>query len=55
MKFVINPICTLLLGWPAMFVGYLYAALLSGFKNGVFFYERHQDECLDKFARNRKG
>ena len=46
MKYV-NILVMVVLGCPAMFVGYLWGAIKSGFDTGFFFYDRHEAAALD--------
>lgn len=43
----LNVLCMIFLGYPAMFVGYLFGAVKSGFSTGVFFYDRHETQILE--------
>lgn len=52
MKYVINFICTVLISLPATVVGYLYAAIVSGFRTGLFIYDRHEDASIKKWVKH---
>jgi hypothetical protein len=51
---VVNIVCLLLLGYPAMAAGYLWGAIRSGFLTGAFFYDRHEGENVSGFVTERK-
>jgi hypothetical protein len=51
MKYVINIMAVVLFGWPALIVGYIWQAIVSGFETGTFIYERHEAAAIDKFAK----
>lgn len=52
---VVNIVCLLLLGYPAMAIGYLWGAIRSGFTTGAFFYDRHEDQNVGGFVTERKA
>jgi hypothetical protein len=51
---VVNTVCLLLLGYPAMVAGYLWGAIHSGFATGAFFYDRHEGLNVDGYLTERK-
>jgi hypothetical protein len=50
MKYLVNVTANLLLGWPSLAVGYMVAAIISGFKTGKYMYEDHEEAALYKFC-----
>jgi hypothetical protein len=55
MKYVINIMAVVLFGWPALIVGYIWQAIVSGFETGTFIYERHEVAAIDKFTKKPEG
>jgi len=51
MKYLGNILTTLLLGWPALVVGYAYAALKSGFLTGQAMQDRHEVAAIKRFVK----
>ena len=43
----------LLIGWPAMIAGYLWAAIKSGFECGAFHYAKSEKSGLDAYTRTK--
>ena len=47
MKLFINFLAVLVVGWPALIVGYLYAAMVGGIKSGMLLYDEHENSAID--------
>lgn len=54
MKYLINILATVAVGWPALVLGYLWAAFASGFSTGGFLHQRHKDAAIAKFVHKGK-
>ena len=54
MKSLLAVLAVIFLGWPALIVGYAAGAIKSGFLIGVFLYDKHEEEAIDKFYAGRK-
>lgn len=50
MGILLNVLAVVFLGWPALVVGYLVAAIKNGYLVGVHIYGKHEDEALHKFV-----
>lgn len=50
MNYVLNFITVLFFAWPAQIIGYIVAAIVSGYKTGVFLYNRHEQAAINKFV-----
>lgn len=51
MKYVFNVVATLLFGWPALVVGYVFGSIASGWSVGRFLQNMHEDAAIEKFAK----
>jgi hypothetical protein len=51
---LINVIVIVLIGWPALMLGYIVQAFVDGFATGRAVYDRRTDEAIKFFARGRK-
>jgi len=51
MKYVINMVAVVLIGWPALIVGYIWKLIVSGFEAGTCIFEKHQAAAIDKFTK----
>jgi hypothetical protein len=49
MKYLIHLVVTIFVGWPALFAGYLWAAVVSGWRDGKFTHDRHEDAAIKKW------
>jgi hypothetical protein len=52
-KYAINVVSVLCIGYPCLVLGYVGGAIASGFQLGIAMYKRHEDETLDFFTRPR--
>ena len=50
MKYVVHIFVIVLISFPATVVGYLWAAVIGGFKNGMYAHDKHEDAILSKFC-----
>ena len=53
MKYVLNILFVLFIGWPFLVAGYLCSAALSGWSTGYLLYQRHEDEAIRKFIKGK--
>jgi hypothetical protein len=53
MKYILNFIATVFFGWPALVLGYLFAAIRSGWAVGVHLQDAHEDAAIEKFIRSK--
>lgn len=53
---VLRILVVLLIGWPACVVGYVFAAIQSGFFVGRWFYRKHEDAAIKRLnAETEEG
>ena len=50
-KYLANILTTVLLCWPALVVGYAYAAIRSGFSAGTFMQDQHEIAAIKRFVK----
>lgn len=50
MKYVFNILATIVFGWPALALGYSFAAIRSGWIVGDFLHGEHEDAVIEKFV-----
>ena len=50
MKYVMHLLVIWLITLPATVIGYLWAAVIDGFENGIYLQEKHEDAILSKFC-----
>ena len=55
MKLLLNVLSVVFLGWPALIVGYVVAAIKSGYLTGAFLYYKAEEEAMDKFTWKAKA
>lgn len=55
MKYAVNIAAVVLLGWPALMLGYAWAAIRAGWSTGSFLYNRHEDAAIAKFVDKKEG
>ncbi len=51
MKYIINAIVVVLVGFPALVLGYLWRQLQIGFDLGGSVYDQHEQACMEKFRK----
>ncbi|WP_157979258.1 hypothetical protein [Rhodoferax ferrireducens] len=51
MKYLVHFITYIWFSFPAMLVGYIFHAITTGFADGVFLYEAHEDAAIAKFCK----
>lgn len=55
MKYVLCTLSMILLSWPSVVIGYIVAAIASGFSVGRFLHERHEQDNINKFCKKEVG
>lgn len=50
MKYLINLLVIIAVGWPALIVGYVFEAIKDGFKVGRHVCKVHSDASVKKFC-----
>jgi hypothetical protein len=53
MKYITIVITYLFFSWPALVLGYLFAAIRSGWAVGVHLQDVHEDAAIEKFIRSK--
>lgn len=55
MKYLISFFTMVLIAWPSIALGYIYAAIKTGFIVGKYSFGKHCDETSEALRKHREG